>query len=195
MDFTNLEYKKNIIQWAGKIIDFLNSYNISFFITAGTALGYLRENDLIDHDNDFDFGILAENWKKEAHEGLYNLCEKVEPFYKKGFNTEVSFPNQYGLRRPGVVADIYFYYKGEGKKFVGPSRYTIHYTEKGIFEHRTQTIEKIKPASFCGLNVYVPKNIEQFIIDIYGNDWKKPIKKDDQYTDFHCKNFVPYNGE
>jgi len=186
-DFTDKDYKKNVLLLAGEMVSFFRSRNISFFITGGTALGFLRENDLIVHDNDFDFGVLYENWKEEYDKDLRSAF-KVEAYFPPGKG--VRLPNQYGIRKPGSVVDLYLFYKGMGKKFKGPSRYMFHFTGYGIYEHKAETIERIKPAKFCGLDVNIPSDIETFVKDLYGDDWKIPKKKDELYNDFSYCNYV-----
>ena len=49
--------KEASIELLGKVCSVLNEYEIEYFLTCGTLLGYIRERDFIAWDSDIDLGV------------------------------------------------------------------------------------------------------------------------------------------
>jgi phosphorylcholine metabolism protein LicD len=61
---TNKFHKKCLYALLDILLDYLNQYQIFYFIDGGTLLGAIREGNIIDHDDDIDLGILDEDFDK-----------------------------------------------------------------------------------------------------------------------------------
>ena len=60
------QVKKNLLS---TLIDYCESHDIEWFLTAGSALGAVRHGDIIPWDDDIDVGILREDFER--------LCEEL----------------------------------------------------------------------------------------------------------------------
>ena len=68
-------YQINELKYAGidffrKVVSILNSENLEFWIEYGSLLGYVRHNDLIPWDSEFDLGVFENSWSKNVEKSL-----------------------------------------------------------------------------------------------------------------------------
>lgn len=140
----------------------LDEYNIKFYLTFGTLLGAVRENDFIGHDYDIDIDIFWYDLEK-FYKAIPALHENGINFFRYHENTIFSFEYK------GIVCDIDVvfkpwlpynlrYYKTLGKLF--PKKY----------------VKETETLNFGGSDFQVPKHPEYFLEYMYGKEWRIPVK-------------------
>ncbi len=144
------------------------TYKVPFFLIFGTALGIYRDKQLITHDYDIDCGVPADyviHFKK--------VCLELE---KQGFFIEEITHDKIKMCYPKCRydLDIWFitrtfnpiYYLLSKKWICGDAHLKNSFFAK---EHR-QTVS-LKNNSFM-----VPYQIEDYLAELYGYDWRTPKK-------------------
>lgn len=67
------ELKSAGIDFFREVVSILNSNNLEFWIEYGSLLGYVRHNDLIPWDSEFDLGVFDVSWNKKIEESLISF--------------------------------------------------------------------------------------------------------------------------
>lgn len=142
-----------------EVRDLLEKNNIKYFLLFGTLLGAYRENDFIKHDRDIDIGILAES-KDDLEKMVINGCfaEKDILFFRD---------RNYSLFKNGIYMDIYPFMM-DGDEYRSLLGWQTNYRLNPKY-FPTQDIE------FLGEKFTTISNIEDYLLDKYGKDWKTPI--------------------
>lgn len=150
----------------------------SMFLCYGTALGSIREGQILDHDLDTDIGILASDFN-------YELFQK---FHDYGFTIRnifgmINWGGEIALAQDGVKTDIMFFYP-DGEKYW--NCLWKNGCKNGIadcIKHEHSKLEiiksKIDGQEFNCLG-------ENHLIDAYGKDWRTPVKVWDWTSDHKC---------
>lgn len=144
--------------------EILNAAGVSFFLAAGTLLGFYRSGEPLAHDRDVDIGILAS--QEEApdvaaiirdHPGLA-LTRRARPSDR-----------YFALTVKGIGIDIFLYEPGGGALHCGLGRLAgdvaWRFTPFGL-----------KTAAFKGATWTVPDNCERYLGETYGPGWQTPDK-------------------
>lgn len=168
---------------AAKNVSELQKIFIGSFAVYGTALGSLREGDVIEHDPDTDIGMLSNDFRWEF------LTEAIQ----KGFTILAIFGmRHYGLeiaiRRGGVKTDIMLFYQSED----GFGVFNVLWNNGGrngikdgiVHDYPAYLIE---PETGKLGNYKIKTLGEEYVKHVYGNDWRVPIKEWDWRTDHKCR--------
>lgn len=158
--------------------------HLPYFIFFGSLLGFTRENQLIPHDDDIDFGLHISH-KKEAIEILNKLKLKVSV---KEYVVSAENLNL----KSGNNIDFYFYFEKNGKLVFPASFYTncrykkrhnLHIPENYVFKLKIQNGVKI-PNNPLALSRY-----------LYGKYFENKLIKNKDYfiLFFRNKPVVIYN--
>lgn len=90
-EFTK-HFHKKLVETFKKIVEFLNHYNIRWWVCGGTAIGVIRHRGFIPWDDDIDIFVLREDYEKlfsirEALGGYGLKMKSIEdgPGYPNGF--------------------------------------------------------------------------------------------------------------
>jgi len=139
--------------------------NLEIFIVSGTLLGFKRENNILKHDKDLDFGITdIEGLYKLANLGRQSNLFHIDSDYFKEDNTvQVPFIH----KSTGIWIDL-FYYKEEFDGYTTGVDFQFGYRQK--FKFTKFCLEK---NTFLGSDIYTPSNIEENLVENFG-DWHKP---------------------
>jgi len=154
----------------------LNKNKIHFFLYAGTLLGQYRENKFLDHDNDIDIGILRNNYDPTIKSKIIdsNLFKFRHEFGKLEESYECTFIH----KETNISIDIFIFYKiPNKKKYYYSSSHTrqCNNTKEGYCKWG-RYIRGFKQIKF-NKNIYnIPKNTNEFLINLYGKDWRIPKK-------------------
>ena len=70
-------YQLNILNFAKKILKEIEAQNIPYFPIGGTLIGALRHQGFVPWDDDFDIGMMREDYNKLLHfcQENYNTVE------------------------------------------------------------------------------------------------------------------------
>tara|TARA_Y100000310_G_scaffold342719_1_gene447073 strand:- start:252 stop:1619 length:1368 start_codon:yes stop_codon:yes gene_type:complete len=150
---------------------------MEYFIFFGTLLGYCRQNNIIDGDDDVDFYV-----------DISHRAEIIEILKKLEF--EISIGNPYFLQGKRIIegcptyVDFYLYENEEQREYVlerwnflaQPYNVAthLHVPKEMIFPTQNGTIGNIK--------IKVPQDMHACCSFLYGEYYKIPMKKGTQYT-------------
>ena len=154
------------LKLAKRILDVLN---VPFWLTCGTLLGVIRDNDFISHDTDIDLGIFIKNWNPgiiKAFEG--NGFELYHQFGTKEKGLEYSF-----VRR-GVKVDLFFFYQDPESGFNWMSVYGGK-GMKSMCKYNFPWLANFIEIEFKHEKFMVPSNYERYLAAQYGEDWQKRL--------------------
>jgi phosphorylcholine metabolism protein LicD len=163
--------KKNCIQLTllyTKIMELLKNCNIQLILFYGSLLGYYRDNNFIDGDDDIDV-IISNNDYDILLRYLYTNMDSNIKFGIKNGNIIQLYYNNIG------PFDIY--------KFINYDD-NILIKQDGNLLFNKQHIFPLKKILFNNFNIFIPNNSEKIILDTYGSNWKIPqIKGVDYHWD------------
>jgi len=158
-------------------LDVLSECKAVAFITQGTLLGAVRDNNYIGHDLDIDLGV---NYKP-------GIDKKIEEEMKNaGFNIELSFfigdqICEHSYRKNGIKIDIFFFNRD------GDSTYCYFFHRKGSETYYANKVSwnkfTTRDKSFRGTMVPTPYPPKDFVIEHYGDTWNQVIKNWVYYRD------------
>lgn len=159
----------------------LEKYQCTYWLSDGTLLGAMRENDFIPHDNDVDLGVWAANFDiRVIHELIQRYgCRIVRLQGKPDDGMIIS------VQRVGVHLDMFFYYPLKKSNTKHPSAkiyHSIYFLNKPFntsnkARHYDCVYPEFKPLvqrKFRGRKFWVPKNAQQHLTAAYGKDWHTP---------------------
>ena len=143
----------DLIQVCDVMVEVGVDYNVLF----GTLLGMYRDGKLIDHDLDVDIAVKSDQ--------KIDLIKVIEKLLNKGFKlTRYSRDQLVSIYRNNVYIDIYLF-NTIGQKY----KCSVYSIDKDIFD--ADNFVKCNGYSFKTI-----KDPEQFFENMYGLDWKTPIK-------------------
>jgi len=133
------------------------------FLYFGTLLGLYRNGDLIGYDYDIDVGILREN--------IDEFFDSFEELYKNGFKIVriADFGCLISFMRYGCYIDVYI-----ANKVFSFCLKKSYYIGGAIIER--PLVDNLVPFFFRGEAYWAPQEIENNLIELYGEDWKVPKK-------------------
>ena len=173
--------KKHGVAVLQMVSDILEKEGVRPFFYGGLLLGAYREHNFIPYDFDLDLGILA----SERPDNIVQIMQRngfkwVRQFYFKE-DGRITI-DQFAYK--GVPVDFYYFFEVDeqtGASFV-PKRHEykewLEANETDGFpcdEDSTDTFTLSKK-EFLGHYFYMPDNTEQFLKDLYGDDFMQPIK-------------------
>lgn len=152
-------YRDNIID-AKKILD---SFGIKFWLDSGTLLGAYREGHAIEGDED-DIDLVT-HCQNRCH-----LQKIIKSFEEKGFTIKRQRETIISFERKKNHVDIFF------ANYTKEYFYLTMYWQKKPFalvvpKHFWQ---KMTPIEYYGQKFLAPRNVEEYLIFAYGNDWRTP---------------------
>ncbi len=155
---------KNLLE----VKSIFDSMNIKFFLVHGALLGAYRDNDFIKYDEDIELDIFDETFKRH-YKKLY------KKFIKAGFivrSTKISSKkkggkfNLYKSKEKITIRSLYIdenYKKGK-------------YRLTNNFKYLKKFFEKPSKIKFKNKVFTTPGPIEEYLIYVYGDKWRTPIR-------------------
>lgn len=163
-----------------------NKLNVKFFLSSGTLLGQHRNGDYIDTDYDLDIGVYKDNCSikkliKVKNELIKEGFIHYRTFgtYKDGLELSFRLPNTpIGFR---AKLDIFVHYTEiiNNKK----KTYWCSHFENKKLKYRVSYFD-LKQIVFNERNkllVYIPNDINKYLTEHYGANWRVPIKRENYH--------------
>ena len=163
--------KQIAISNLSEITEILDTYNIQHWLTDGTLLGMIRENDFLNHDNDTDLAVCARTFDPLALEDLFEAGFILERFF--GCPDE-SF--EFTVSRGGVLTDFFFFYEVGVAEKVRHSAY-FEFDEDEMSARRLDYVYEsftLTGVSWKSLSCNIPSNPEKYLEQKYGSSWTSP---------------------
>jgi phosphorylcholine metabolism protein LicD len=186
--YTPQEYDyihKVLLENLEKTIKIFEKHNIEYWGIFGTLLGSVRENKIIDYDDDIDLGI-----KKKDYLRLKNEKNIQKDFLNEGLELRVPESNKFRIikivskktdknKENNIFIDLMSYEK-HGDKYVFSEIDARKRWWKFYLSERE--LYPLKEGKFNNLNIKIPNKSISYLTRGYGNCsgkkcWKIPDKK------------------
>ena len=184
------------LESVNKIIDILESIGEKPFLEGGTLLGMYREGKLIEFDYDADIGIIIDNSKYTNKQNMKNYVNKIIRLIlaDSSFKSIIVCDDEDYYYLLNIFdkhmnhIDLSFFYKNffnepnNNSLYTGcPSAFTPLLWDCSDFNLVRQ--------NFAGKEYWVPDDIEKYLVENYGENWKTPIKSFSNYENIpkQCK--------
>lgn len=179
----------------GRVTSYSEEHNFAIWIEAGTLLGYVREGRLLAYDYDLDFGML-ELSKKDRSMLIDDFAAMGFEWVRSGKDSTRVYSDTFDYK--GVDFDIKYYFKEKNYlyrlEYAEVDKRTVIKTQKegknkikyavgfDIYKYIMSDTEFIKSEFLNGCACIIPKNPVKRVEEMYGINWKIPIK--DEYVWF-----------
>lgn len=169
-----MDKQKKFTKCLEQMKEILDNNNQDFFLAWGTLLGCYRENKFISYDGDIDIGILESDLNikiidKISESKTFKLLKKYGSYETK--NLEYTFVHNNGVR-----IDIFIYYKIKDNLYYTSTFNDICSKKKEGYCKWGRHIDGFTKKEFYGKVYSIPSNVEQHLIDSYGEDYMIPKK-------------------
>ena len=164
----------------------LSNFDVKYWLDFGTLLGFHRDKNIIEYDNDIDLCIQIDNNNK------YSFSHEVLVYLQDDFYIKNYIENKYLSIVPKnaefnlYAIDIYFYNVNNKEKNI----YLELYPNLQI---RSFFVDELETLELFNYKFNVPRHLDLFLNIRYGNDWQIPISGKGAYCNFNYKkNYVCY---
>ncbi|XP_078490415.1 ribitol-5-phosphate transferase FKTN-like [Ciona intestinalis] len=163
-----IQHKLDLRNRFTKFTMVLHDLKIPFQLSAGTLLGWYRQCDVIPYTNDVDVEMKQSDFSMEI---IRNLILAGFTLVHKEGKLEDSLLFQFYLFKPEIGIDLFIRYELRDYYWFG-----------GTVENLNKYMNVFDKYSLCwteflNLKVKVPCDPLLYIITIYGEGWKKPVKE------------------
>ena len=161
-------------------------FNYSLHFIGGTLLGYIRENDFLEHDKDMDVSYFSrfttgEDVQKEIIEIIDTLLDSGEDLYF--------------IRENYSIVNKYFRWKVDeiDRIDIMPTWYQegmIYRPTFVAYKGNSDIILPLRKEKFYDHDVYIPNKPEIKLANVYGENWRTPdrgFKKSSRRNDYTSK--------
>lgn len=143
---------------------FLQKLNVKAWITGGTLLGAVRDNDFIEWDDDIDLDLLEPTFLLKMIEIKMGL---IQLGYIVRLIDNTAFPKM-------VI------YKDKMKIAIGSLKESNGLLIRPAYKLPLKFFKEEKTINFMGLAVLAPYPNEEYLNYVYGKGWRKPkVVEDD----------------
>jgi len=140
-----------------ELINKFNKIDLLYFVDYGTLLGIVREGDLLSWDEDIDFKIL--NTDSNKFRGILNEYADLNGYL---FEKDIL---RLTISKEGFK-DFYIDFE---EIYLKNNNYI---SKRCIFPN--YFFEKNEEIEYCGENIKVPSNHQEYLRYVYGDDWNIP---------------------
>lgn len=155
------------IRFAADVMDDLFAAGYESFFCFGTLLGLVRENKLIDHDDDIDIAIVVDKEMFESEDAAIKTVSQI--MRDRGYDVAGDFVNHCFISKQnsGAAVDAFVLIKDA--------------ESLGLYPSKTSDIEisRVLPtfkSNFYATECRIPRDPFTFLRSIYGENWRVPIK-------------------
>jgi phosphorylcholine metabolism protein LicD len=138
--------------------DLLDGLGLRWWLSAGTALGVVRDGALIPHDTDLDVGVL------DDPPGVLDRVHLT--FAAAGWSSVRTMPYQAAYSSRGVILDVYAY-RRDGDQLVAD-------TECGRLAKPARLFDPLTWLPFAGRLYPLPTPPDEYLQVRYGPGWRTP---------------------
>jgi len=168
----------------------LEKYRCTYWLSDGTLLGAIREDDFIAHDNDVDLGVWAADFDiRVIHELMHRYGCKIVRLQGNPSDSMII-----SVQRVDVHLDMFFYYPLKKPSAEHPaakiyhSIYFLHqpFNTSNKARHYNCAYPDYKPLvrrKFRRHEFWVPKHAQQHLTAAYDKGWRTPQKRWDTEKD------------
>lgn len=191
--FRNPKQVRNTLKIFKMLVDYLDRFDISYYLDFGTLLGAVRDNALIPWDHDIDITIadpdeyekvplMLNAIKKETSNRIYvRRHDQDSDFAKKDTlricklrnSRFLTFSKHLAFTRGGVVIDMFFKNIYENKFY-----WRAHDILNAV---PVSLVSEFTDIEFYGVICKIPAKYDEYLTYMYG-DWKTP-KEDWDYME------------
>ena len=150
---------------------------LEYYAWAGTLLGVVRENSLIEYDNDMDYALTITD--KSEWSKLYNLLTNAGFAYHHHFEKDNAI-TEIAFRYKDVHVDFFGMYKEQdvGKYWFCARLNDKDYSENEFtpVEVEFNYVEGVSKKTIKNTEFNVPNFYHEFLVANYGSNYMTPIK-------------------
>jgi tetratricopeptide (TPR) repeat protein len=162
----------------------LEQENIKPFPIAGSLLGLFRDGKFMNYDKDADLGVFVES-DEEIFEIVSKLC-KAPQFLAPNMLNNSKESQHWNVPiidiEKDVGVDLFFFYRKPTQIEFGV------YTTSSVVKWAFKPFELTRQ-TLAGKEYWLPENIEQHLVEMYGENWREPIEVWDSLL--NCPNLTP----
>lgn len=151
--------------------DILTSNKQKYFLVCGTLLGAIREKKFIEHDDDIDLGIFADEYNQNVEKSILKKFKLKHRYGDIKTGYEISFVHP----ETNVSLDIFLHYR-EKDYIWCPSFNNLCNKAKNKMCRWKYYFDNIVTYTFLGKIFNIPSPPEKYLAYAYGNDWMVPQK-------------------
>jgi hypothetical protein len=149
-------------------------YEVPLVVDFGTLLGIVRDNDVIEWDDDVDFSVPFENYEIFVN-WLDNELQKL--------SLPVELKVQKYTTKEGVVNSVLLSFESEAvNSFLtsislrqNDDLHSIHLPSGGMWYAPKKHFERFTTKEWMGVDLMLPSEYEEYLTFVYGQ-WQKPKK-------------------
>ena len=163
----NIKWKEYNKKEYKKIIDELMNINKHPFMSGGTLLGYARQQDLLDNDDDLNFSLFDDEYDEHVRNIIKKLGYTLTYVHqtKKGMQLTINKGNI--KDDTDVEIDIPIWFRRDGNYYV-----FAKFTNAGE-QYKIDPFHLILTNTWDNLNIYMPSDYKKVLTQKYG-DWENP---------------------
>jgi len=161
---------KELIELYKVIMDFLKDADITFILFYGSLLGYHRDANFIENDDDIDVLIHRTDFDKLR---LY-IQNNIDKYPNITSNNNTYY----------YILQLWCSDKGPFDIYPFEDHSTEHILIKwdGDLLYKKTDIYPINIINWHGYNIGIPNNTESILLETYGNNWRVPQIKNIDYV-------------
>lgn len=154
---------KNVID----VTEVLDDAGVTHWLSDGTLLGAVRENDFIRNDTDIDIGVLANTFRPSVIDELLNRGFRIGHLF--------GFPDkgmEISLLRYGIPVDLFFFYP-RGTGIYGSVYFDFNRNSAERMDCEYPAVTPVR-RQFLGRSFWIPDDVGNYLALGYGPNWTKP---------------------
>jgi hypothetical protein len=161
--FWSRKEQEDYVALAVKVCEDLGSVSDDVCFGFGSVLAIVREGGLIQHDDDLDIIVAFDKSKVEGIKAALGVVR--ECLVAKGYKVQGNFFSHWHVLRGGRKVDVFVGLVEEGQIGWFPGRRRAFRKEE-VFPAGT--------AEFLGSTCPVPRDVERYLSETYGANWRTP---------------------
>ena len=148
-------------------LEVLKSFGLKYWLSDGALWAIMRQGEVFEYDHDWDIGILG-----DMPDGFVDeMSKKMLPLE---FSNEKIFGKQQGFafEYKQWIFDCRFWYPA-GKYLINAQKYPGESGwEIGTFYESAYLFDSLANIDYHGVKVPIPSQIENYLAERYGANWK-----------------------